>query len=169
MKKLLWVIVFCFSSSLGAQGITGFWKSISEKTGKAECIVAIYQYNNDYFGRMIGSFGDDGKMDDTIYNPKKRAKGLPGQPFYSGMDFIWALDQRGSTYKGQILDPETGDVYKSELWVENGNLKVEGKLMFFSRTQTWVPATKSDYPPDFKMPDVSQFVPVAPVDELRPI
>jgi uncharacterized protein (DUF2147 family) len=171
MKKLFLALIYAVaSSSLWADGsILGFWKSINETTGKAQCVVAIYEYKNNYYGRMIGSFDDDGKtMDDTIYNPKKRATALPGQPFYSGMDFIWALNPRGSTYKGQILDPEQGDVYKAEVWTENGNLEVEGKLMFFSRTQTWVPAKKSDFPAGFKMPDVNAFVPVAPVDDLRP-
>jgi uncharacterized protein (DUF2147 family) len=172
MKKLLLVLFFwATSSALWADdaNIVGFWKSISDKTGIAQCIVAIYEYKDNYYGRMIGSFDDAGNtMDDTIYNPKKRATALPGQPFYSGMDFIWALDQRGSTYKGEILDPEHGDVYKAEVWTEDGNLKVEGKLMFFGRTQTWVPAKPSDYPKGFKMPDVSGFVPVAPVDDLMP-
>ncbi|HUD00804.1 MAG TPA: DUF2147 domain-containing protein [Rhabdochlamydiaceae bacterium] len=171
MKKLLLaVICWVTSSSLWADGdIAGFWKSISDKTGKAQCVVAIYKYKDNYYGRMIGSFNDAGtKMDDTIYDPHKRAPALPGKPYYSGMDFIWALDQRGSVYKGEILDPEHGDVYKAVVWVENGNLKVEGKLFMFGETQTWVPAKTSDYPSGFKMPDVSTFVPVAPVAELSP-
>ena len=167
MKKLLFILL-CWASVLSAEGnIVGFWKSINEKTGKAECIVAIYAYKNNFYGRMIGSFNEEGKMDDTVYNPKKRAAGLPGQPFYCGMDFIWALNPRGSVYKGQILDPEQGDVYKAAVWNENGNLKVEGKLMFFSRTQTWVLATKNDFPSGFTMPNTSEFIPFAPVDELR--
>jgi hypothetical protein len=107
-------------------------------------------------------------MDDTIYDPKKRATALPGQPFYCGMDFIWALDLRGSTYDGEILDPEHADVYKASVWVENGNLKVRGKLLGLGRTETWVPAKTSDYPAGFEMPDVSTFVPVAPVPDLSP-
>jgi uncharacterized protein (DUF2147 family) len=171
MKRLLFALIcWVTSSSLWADGdIAGFWKSISDKTGKAQCVVAIYEYKNNYYGRMIGSFDDSGtKMDDTIYDPHKRATALPGKPFYSGMDFIWGLDQRASVYKGEILNPETGDIYKAQLWVENGKLKVEGKLMMFGETQTWVPAQKSDFPPGFKMPDVTQFVPVDPVGGLTP-
>jgi len=168
MKKLLLAFI-CFASSLWAEAdIVGFWKSINEKTGLAQSIVAIYPYQGNYYGRLIGSFNETGTvLDETIYNPKSRATALPGQPYYCGLDFIWDLDQKGSVYKGQILDPEHGDVYKAEVWVEGGNLKVEGKLMFFGRTQTWVPAKPSDYPKGFKMPDVSTFVPVAPVDDLR--
>jgi uncharacterized protein (DUF2147 family) len=168
MKKLL-VALICSVSLWAEADIVGFWKSISDKTGLAQCIVAIYPYQGSYYGRMIGSYNDAGTvMDDTMYNPKKRAPALPGQPFYCGMDFIWALDKRGSTYDGEILDPEHDDVYKASVWVENGNLKVEGKLLFLGRTQTWVPAKPSDYPPGFKMPNLSTFVPVAPTPELSP-
>lgn len=170
MKKLLLGLICLLTSSLCAAGsIEGYWKTINETNGKPECIVVIYKYKNDYYGRMIGSFDDNGKMDDTFVDPKKRATALPGQPFYSGMDFIWALDKRGSVYKGEILNPEDGKVYKAEAWVNSdGNLVVRGKLMMMGRNQTWLPAQTSDFPPGFKKPDVSKFVPVAPVEELSP-
>lgn len=170
MKKLLLGLIFLFAccSLRAAADIEGYWKTINETNGKPECIVVIYPYKNDYFGRMIGSFDDNGKMDDSFANPKKRATGLPGQPYYSGLDFIWALDKRGSVYKGEILNPENGKVYKAVVWTENGNLIVEGKLMGLGRSQTWVRAQKSDFPPGLQMPDISKFVPVAPVSELRP-
>ena len=168
MKKLLLALI-CSVSLWAEADIVGFWKSISDKTGLAQSIVAVYPYQGSYYGRLIGSFNDAGTvMEDTIYNPKTRPTALPGQPFYCGMDFIWALNPRGASYDGEILDPEHGDVYKASLWVEDGNLKVEGKLLFFGRTQTWVPAEPSDYPKGFKMPDVSTFVPVAPVPDLTP-
>ncbi len=170
MKKfilgLIWL--FVFSKAWAAPDIVGFWKTVDDKTGKVQSVVAIYEYKDNYYGRMIGSYNSAGVMDDTIYNPKERATALPGQPYYSGMDFIWALDLRGDVYKGEILDPEHGDVYKAVVWVEDGNLIVRGKLLMFGRSQTWPPATKSDFPAGFKMPDVSQFVPVAPVDDLMP-
>jgi uncharacterized protein (DUF2147 family) len=170
VKKTIFALFFLLSSSLWAgTNIAGFWKTIDDKTGKAQSVVAIYEYKDNYYGRMIGSYNAQGVMDDTIYTPKVRATALPGQPYYSGMDFIWALDLRGDVYKGEILDPEHGDVYKAEVWVDDsGNLIVRGKLMMFGRNQTWPPATKSDFSPGFKMPDVSIFVPVAPVDDLMP-
>jgi uncharacterized protein (DUF2147 family) len=170
MKKFILglLCLLSFTSAWAAADIVGFWKTVDDKTGKAQSVVAIYQYKNDYYGRMIGSYNADGVMDDTIYTPKVRATALPGEPYYSGMDFIWALDKRGSVYKGEILDPEHGDVYKAEVWVDQGNLIVRGKLMMFGRNQTWPPATKKDFPAGFKMPDTSKFVPVAPVDDLMP-
>jgi len=169
MKKLLFGLICLLTSSLSAAAdIEGYWKTINETNGKPECVVVIYPYKKDYYGRMIGSFDDKGVMDDTFVNPEKRATALPGQPYYSGMDFIWALTKRGSVYKGEILNPENGKVYKAEAWIDKGNLVVRGKLMMMGRNQTWLPAQKSDFPPGFQMPDVTKFIPVAPVDELTP-
>lgn len=160
VKKLLFFVLFC--SALIARSIDGFWKSIDEKTGEPRCVVAIYSYQGVYYGRMIGTFDDQGKMKDDIYHPKERAPGVFGNPYYCGMDFIWDLRERDESYRGRILDPEEGNVYNAELWVEKGKLMVKGKLMFFSRTQAWKAAVKADFPRGFKMPDVKQFVPLIP-------
>jgi uncharacterized protein (DUF2147 family) len=139
--------------------IVGFWKSVDEETGIARCVVAIYPYQNQYFGRIIGTFNKEGHMEDTIYKPKGRAEGVPGNPYYSGLDLIWDLDKRGSVYKGKIMDPEAGNVYKAEVWRKGADLIVRGKLLFFGRSQTWLPTTASDFPKGFKKPDTSKFVP----------
>jgi uncharacterized protein (DUF2147 family) len=46
----------------------------------------------------------------------------------------WAV--QSTDRGGTILDPDDGKVYKAELWVEEGKLKVRGYLRFFYRTQT---------------------------------
>ena len=57
------------------------------------------------------------------------------------MDSLIIKDLRleGDRYKGgTILDPEDGKIYKAELWVEGGNLKVRGYHGPFYKTQTWL-------------------------------
>lgn len=157
-----WICLLFFCSVLSAQDITGFWKTVDEKTGKVGCVVAVYEYEGLRYGRIIGTFDDDGKMKESIYKPLERAPGVIGDPFYCGLDIIWDLEDRNVSYRGKILDPQHGKVYNAELWVQNGNLIVRGKLLMFGRNQTWYPAKKSDFPADFKMPDVSSFVPVIP-------
>jgi uncharacterized protein (DUF2147 family) len=100
-------------------------------------------------------------MDDTIDAPQDRAPGVIGKPFYCGLDLIWDL-KKGKHCKGKIIDPKKGNIYRAELWVEDGNLIVRGKLLCFGRNQTWVPAATEDLPPNFKLPDVTKFVPVIP-------
>lgn len=165
MKTILCVLacLFSFFSLQGAETIEGYWKSIDEKTDKPQCLVLIYPYEGKYYGRMVGTFGDNGIIDDTIYAPKDRAPGVVGNPFYSGLDFIVNLQCKGSRYKGRILDPQKGKWYRAELWVKtNGNLNVRGELMFFGRNQEWLPAENSDFPKGFKKPDVKTMIPVIP-------
>jgi len=160
MKALLFLLLATLS--FASDDIRGFWKTINEQ-GLAQCIIAIYEYEGLYYGRIIGTFDNKGVMDDSIYSPRKRAPGCVGEPFYSGLDIIWALVDVGVKYKGKILDPEKGNVYNSELWIDSdGNLVVRGKFMIFGRNYTWLAAQNSDFPKDFKKPDLDELVPSIP-------
>lgn len=165
MKKtlvlgMLSMIAFC--ATLVAEGIEGYWKTISDETGKAESVVVIYKYQGKYYGRLIGSYNEEGKMDDTIYDPKDRAPGIESEPYYSGMDIIWGLRPKDNRYKGKIVDPQEGKIYDAELWIKGDDLIVRGEVFIFGRNQVWPPATDADFPPGFKKPDVSKFVPIIP-------
>lgn len=157
-------LFFCLSIAcvlFSAQDIQGFWKTVNEE-GVAQCIIAIYPYEDLYYGRIIATFGEKGKIDDSIYHPVKKTTALVGDPYYSGLDIIWWLEDSGMKFKGKILDPEKGNVYNSELWIEGDNLIVRGKLLFFGRSQEWLPVVASDLPKNFKLPDMKTFVPVIP-------
>lgn len=159
MKTIL-SLFFC--SALFGADIDGLWKSINETTGKPQCVVAVYEYDDLHYGRIIGTFDANGVMTETIYNPKVRAPGIVGTPYYCGIDLIWDLGDSGSKFKGKIVDPEKGNIYNAELWTESDELIVRGKLLFFGRSQRWRKASAADFPKGFKMPDVSKFVPVVP-------
>jgi uncharacterized protein (DUF2147 family) len=162
MKKLLFACIMFFCSAYAGDDIRGFWKSVSSDTGKPECMVAVYEYKGLTYGRMIATFDDDGNIADTIYAPRKRAPGIVGNPFYCGLDFIFNLQDDGSKYKGKIVDPREGNVYKAELWIEGSNLIVRGKLLMFGRSETWLPVYESKFPKGLKVPDVKKFVPSIP-------
>ncbi|MDE3045451.1 MAG: DUF2147 domain-containing protein [Verrucomicrobiota bacterium] len=161
MKRLLACLLCLSSLAFSAEEIGGFWKTVNEE-GKSQCIIAIYEYEGLYYGRIIGSFDSQGKMTDSIYKPVKRAPGIIGNPYYSGLDIIWDLADSGSKFKGKIVDPEHGKVYQSELWINDSRLVVRGKLLFFGRSQEWLPASAHDFPKDFKKPDLKSFVPAVP-------
>lgn len=144
-------------------GIIGFWKTVDEVSGKAQSVVAVYQYDGRYFGRLILSYDKNGSVNDTIYNPRERAPGVVGDPYYMGLDIIFNLKKVGNKYTdGSIIDPQKGNKYGAELWVDENNLIVRGKLLFFGRNQTWPPAEQRDFPQGFVLPDISKFVPVIP-------
>ena len=159
LRTLFFLLLFATAFT---QSITGFWKSVDDETGLARCVVAVYEYKNLCYGRIIGTYDSTGKMKDSIYHPVARAPGVVGDPPYSGLDIIWDLENGGSSYNGKILDPENGKVYRAELWREDDNLIVRGKLLFFFRSQTWLPATAADFPKNFKLPDLKKITPVIP-------
>ena len=154
--------IFYAMGLCAADDICGFWKTINE-SGQAQCIIAVYKYEDYRYGRIIGTFDSQGKMKDSIYKPVEKAPGVAGDRYYSGLDIIWYLYDRGSKFSGRILDPEHGKVYNADLWKDDdGNLVVRGKLGPFGRNQTWLPAQEADFPKGFKKPDLGAIVPDVP-------
>lgn len=145
-------------SAFAAEDISGFWKSYDD-SGYPQCVFAVYEHNGVYYGRVIGTYDDDGKMTNTIYTPKSRAEGIAGNPHTCGLDIVYNLQDNGSTYDGKIIDPDKGKVYNCEVWRQGDDLIVRGKLFIFGKNITWYPATKNDFPKGFKMPDTKKFVP----------
>lgn len=155
--------LFLFSTCVASEDISGFWKTVNEKTHRAESIVAVYEYQGKYYGRIILTFNEQGQVQDTIYKASVRAPGVIGNPYYAGLDIIWDLKPHGKRFTdGEILDPEHGKVYGAELWTQGDNLIVRGKLLIFGRNQTWPKALDSDFPSDFVKPDLAALIPVKP-------
>lgn len=164
MKSYIhWIFSFSIwlGSLTGAEPIQGFWKTINEQ-GVAQCIIGIYEYEGLSYGRIIATFNSEGQVKDSIYHPVERAPGVVGDPYYSGLDIIWYLAESGQVFKGKILDPQAGKVYRAELWRDAQNLIVRGKLLMFGRSYTWRPVTASDLPEGFQLPDLSTFTPDVP-------
>lgn len=163
MRK--WIVVFyAFFAAIpgfSTEDISGFWKTMDEE-GKPQSIIAVYEYEDIYYGRIIAAFDDKGGIGDSIYAPKERAPGVLGDPFYCGLDIIWNLYDAGVKFKGKILDPQKGNIYNSELWIEDGNLIVRGKFLMFGRNMTWFPVSASDLPKNFKLPKLDSFIPSIP-------
>ncbi|MGB3464950.1 MAG: DUF2147 domain-containing protein [Cyclobacteriaceae bacterium] len=138
MKILMTLSLLAMSYCVSAQSIAGKWKTIDDNNGKARSVVEIYEKGGKYFGKVVKLFRDEGEDPnptcDQCKGPKK------GQPII-GMEIITGMEKDGDEYEdGEILDPENGKTYDCKIWIEDGNLKVRGYLLFFYRTQTWLPA-----------------------------
>jgi len=162
MKKILCLLAVFSQFLFADDDVGGFWKNMNEDTGLIQCVLAMYPYEGQYYARIVATYDDDGKMKDNIYHPKEKAPGIAGNRDYCGLDFIWDLDDSGMVYKGKIIDPRKGGIYNAEVWRDGADLIIRGKLMFFGKNTTWLPVSKEDFPANFKMPDVSTFVPVIP-------
>ena len=148
MKKIFFAILLMAGVAKAEpdRNITGFWTTIDDETQTAKSVVQIYEYQGKYFGRVV----------DLLKNKQATAK-LPNKPPVIGLDIIWDLEQKGDKFKnGEILDPTKGKVYGCEIWRDNENLIVRGKIAFLGRNQTWLPNK------DFKRADEKELVPNKP-------
>lgn len=124
------------SAPFAADAPVGRWKTIDDKTGNAVSEVELYDQGGKLFGKIVGLT----EPNDKDGKPKTCTKcgGADKDKPIVGLVIIRDLAAANGRYKGgTILDPEDGKVYKAELWVEDGKLKVRGYLGVFYKTQTW--------------------------------
>jgi len=141
MRRLLSLLALAAIVGTGsvaaAESPVGKWKTIDDETGKVRSEVEIYEQGGTLFGKITGLTEPNDKQG----KPKictACTGGDKDKPIV-GLVIIRDLSPSGGRYKdGTILDPEDGKVYKAEMWVEDGKLKVRGYISFFYKTQTWV-------------------------------
>ena len=128
------------SSAAGAaDSPVGKWKTVSDKTGKVVSEVEVYDQAGKLGARITGLTEPTDKAGKpktcTACNGPEKDKPIVG------LVIVKDLAPSGDRYKGgTILDPEDGKVYKAEMWMEDGKLKVRGYLGPFYKTQTWLKA-----------------------------
>jgi uncharacterized protein (DUF2147 family) len=132
------VLSICLTGQAGAaESLVGTWNTVDDKTGKVRSVVEIY----DQGGKLFGKITSLAEPTNAQGKPKTCTKctGADKDQPVVGLLIIRDLRLDGDRYKGgTILDPEDGKIYKAELWVEGGNLKVRGYLGPFYKTQTWL-------------------------------
>lgn len=137
--KNLFVLLFAFTAfGINAQSIAGQWKTIDDVSGKARSVVEIFEEDGKFYGKIIKFFPGPDEIPDPVCDEckgDKKGKKIVGLQIIDDM----VLQSDGRYEDGEILDPENGKVYDCKLWVEEGNLKVRGYLLFLYRTQTWLP------------------------------
>lgn len=155
--------LFWAGCGLFADDITGFWQTMDSNTNRPSSVVAVYQYEGRYYGRILGTFNEEGELKDTIYSPKKRTQGLAGNPYYCGLDIVWrATPTKTGKYKGFVVDPRDGKVYDAKLWRENGNLILRGEVFVFGKSVVWPPFPEENFTKEFRKPDLASFIPNIP-------
>lgn len=115
----------------------GLWKTYDDHTGEARALVRLYRQDGALFGRIEDSFGP-GEREATCQACTDERKDQP----IVGLLIIRDLKPDGDGFDGgDILDPETGSVYRCKLHLaEDGKkLIVRGYLglSLFGRSQTW--------------------------------
>ncbi len=140
MKFLVGSLLLFVSLFVSGQSIVGKWKTIDDNSGKPRSVVEIYEQGDKFFGKVLKTYPEPGEDPDPICDEcedHRKDQKIIGMEIITDMRY----DQKDNEYrKGEILDPENGNIYDCKLWVdEEGNLRVRGYLLFFYRTQTWLP------------------------------
>jgi uncharacterized protein (DUF2147 family) len=162
MQILNYIVLFLWTSNIAmTEEINGFWQTIDEETKQPTSVIAIYSYEGNCYGRIIGIYDKEGRMSDSIYHPKKKATAMIGEPFYCGLDIvIEARPKKDGTWRGQVLDPRNGNMYRAELRKKGNALVLRGKYLVFGKNISWLPFPDSSFTLSFLKPDLSTFVPV---------
>ena len=142
MKVILFGTLMLTISALLGQSIVGKWKTLNDETGKKHSIIEIYEKDGRYFGKIIKLYREPEEVPDPIC---EECKDYRKDQKVIGMEIITDMKYNSGDneyHKGEIMDFENGNIYDCKLWIdEEGNLKVRGYLLFFYRTQTWLPYT----------------------------
>jgi uncharacterized protein (DUF2147 family) len=141
MRRFLWVavwtVVFAVGPRLVADSVLGTWHTLDDKTGKVRSTVEVYEEG----GKVLARITALTEPDDARGHPKVcgRCAGADKDRPIVGLVIVKDMSPRGGRYAGgTITDPADGKVYKAELWVEDGKLKVRGYQGILYKTKTWL-------------------------------
>jgi uncharacterized protein (DUF2147 family) len=115
----------------------GLWKTFDDRTHQARGTVRISETN----GIFSGSIETSAKPEELTERCDKCPGDRKDAPII-GLNIMRGVRKNGSEYDGgEILDPETGSVYKCKFTLspDGRKLMLRGYLGFsvFGRTQTW--------------------------------
>ncbi|QDK97528.1 DUF2147 domain-containing protein [Acinetobacter tandoii] len=126
--------------------IVGKWKTIDDKSGTARAIVRIYKNTDQTYGgkieKIYPQLSQSEPYSDICFRCKGKLKDTPiiGMQILSG--FIENPKIEDEYIKGQIIDPISGDIYKSKLRISKSKrqLNVRGFIGVsqLGRSQTWI-------------------------------
>jgi uncharacterized protein (DUF2147 family) len=135
------LVLFLAGFSVYSQtSIVGKWKTIDDNTGKEKSVLEIYERNGKLFGKIIKLFPSPGKDPDPVCNECPEDDSRYKKKII-GMEILKDMVKSDDEYAdGNILDPESGKIYRCKIWIEEKDLKVRGYWGPFYRTQTWKPA-----------------------------
>jgi uncharacterized protein (DUF2147 family) len=127
------------SFSWSQDPVLGQWNTIDDDTGEVKSLVTL---SLDVDGTLMGVISKvlkDNPGDGLCHH----CEGDRKDQLIEGMTFMWGFKQAadGEWEEGQLLDPESGDVYSGSIEIADDSalLNVRGYIgiSLFGRSQTW--------------------------------
>lgn len=118
----------------------GLWCTIDDHTGQPKGLVRIRKVDGQLEGKIEKAFVKPGE------DPAPKCEKCDGprhnQPVL-GMTILWGLTQQGDEYQGgEILDPESGKIYRVKMKLIDGGKKLEVRgfigISLLGRSQIWL-------------------------------
>jgi uncharacterized protein (DUF2147 family) len=142
------ISILLFSSCWAAgteRSPVGLWKTFDDHTHQARGTIRIFEENGSLSGKIETSFKPEELTErcDKCSDDRKDAP-IIGLTIMRGMKKAGSTKDAGEYGGGEILDPDTGSVYRCKMALSGDGEKlfVRGYLGFsiLGRTQTWVRA-----------------------------
>ncbi len=119
----------------------GTWHTISDVTHQPKGIVEIREVDGQFVGKVVRSLEAGHDVSPICDRCPGEKKGMPTW----GMEILWGLRADGDAWSGgQILDPDTGKIYKAKMHLEDGGKKLVVRgyigISLLGRSQTWIRA-----------------------------
>jgi uncharacterized protein (DUF2147 family) len=137
---LAWVFLAAGYVQAAETSPAGLWKTIDDRSGEAKGLIRIREINGKFEGKIDKIFPKPG--DDPAPRCEKCEGSLHNQPVL-GLTFLWGFTRQGDEYQGgEILDPESGKIYRAKMKLVDGGKKLEVRgfigFSLFGRSQTWL-------------------------------
>jgi uncharacterized protein (DUF2147 family) len=108
----------------------GRWKTVDDVTGKINSVVDIWEENGKFYGKIESLINPDPSDPDPRCI---RCSGDLKDRRLVGLRIIWDLTKDGGQWTGgEILDPDSGKIYRCSITVKDGGkkLRVRGFIGF---------------------------------------
>ena len=127
-------LLFFFSFSISAQ-VTGRWRTINDRDGRAQSIIEIYEQGGKLHGRVTEL------LEGSTYTICEQCPGDQKGKSLVGMTIIYDLEKTSTGGKGgKVLDPNNGKLYDCYIeLVSPDRLKLRGYMgvSTLGRSQVW--------------------------------
>ena len=140
MRLLTTALMFSgILATANAHAAAGHWRTIDDNTGEVRSIVHIEEQGGVLSGRIVRL------VDPPEPNPvcEQCPGDKRGEPV-EGLEILWGFEasRPGREWTGgELLDPETGRVYRGRLRLQDDGARLEVRgfigMAMFGRSQTW--------------------------------